>query len=95
MQKRQLRRPIRISKFRFALHTRMDYGGIDQHTILTVPTAQLAVLYGLAAGSFIEWDDDNDQRNNGRIAADFIHLYPRPQGDYANALAVALDQKQR
>lgn len=78
-------RPARIP-ITFALHKSTLDGR------LTINLSALAACYGLAAGSWVEWNDDNDNSNYGRTSSDYIHLYPRPLGDYATALAAAVDQ---
>lgn len=51
----------------------------DRHYI---PAQILADLYGLRPDEYIIWDDQRPETYLGRREEDYVHLYPRYDGNY-------------
>jgi hypothetical protein len=47
-----------------------------------ISTAQLVRLYRLRTSEYIVWDDKRPETYLGRNREDYVHLYPRYDGNY-------------
>jgi hypothetical protein len=55
-----------------------DYDGETHY----ITVNKLATLYGLKPRQYIVWDDKRPETFVGRNKRDYIHLYPRCDGNY-------------
>jgi hypothetical protein len=66
---------------RFAVHPGYVRSATDGD-VHHIPANRLARLYGLAPGTWTVWDDLDPRTFDGKRWEDYVHVFPRADGDY-------------
>jgi hypothetical protein len=72
---------IKVMSEKFAVHPGHITSDTDSD-IHHISATELVNLYQLSPGSYIIWDRERPETYEGRIYAEYIHLYPKRNGNY-------------